>query len=186
MLKQNPPTDDISFEPEDIMEQEAGTESKIKKLRAELKTCQAERQEHLDGWQRARADFVNLKRENEESTARLSNTLTNRIFTDIIPILDSFDMAMKNKTVWEAVDSQWRTGVEYIYQQFLKLLDDYSITRIADTNVPFDPQIHEPLETISVTDEKEHDSVIEIIQAGYKRNDVILRPAKVKVGEYSE
>src|SRR3989344_1514768 len=57
--------DDVVFEDEDAHSADA-----LKRLREKLHVCLAERQEYLDGWQRARADFVNARRAEEESRSR--------------------------------------------------------------------------------------------------------------------
>src|SRR3989344_6255435 len=58
--------DDVTIEPEaggGGLESVEGQEEKIAKMREELSACRKEKQEDMDGWQRAKADYVNaLKR----------------------------------------------------------------------------------------------------------------------------
>ena len=118
--------DDLIDEGEIIIEEEVlGEEShkdKIKSLREKLKACEAEKKEYLDGWQRAKADTINSKKEWEASRSGLMNLGSEAVVEDLLPVLDSFEMAFKNKEKWEAVDENWRTGVEYIYNQLIESL----------------------------------------------------------------
>ena len=85
-------------------------------------------------------------------------------------------------SAWESVESNWRMGVEYIYQQLWKVLEGYGVSEINDINISFNPNTHEPMELETVQDSANHDLVLGIIQKGYRIGDRILRPAKVKVG----
>src|SRR5690606_25422671 len=77
----------------DLEEQESRADSKLIKLRKELETCKAERQEHLDGWQRAKADYVNaLKRfEDEKREAKQAGVV--RATEAFITVMDSLARA---------------------------------------------------------------------------------------------
>ena len=55
-------SDDVQFESEDESENIAGT---LKKLREKLRTCEQEKKDNLDGWQRMRADFANARKDEE-------------------------------------------------------------------------------------------------------------------------
>jgi len=158
----------------------------LKKIRQELKTCQKEKEEYLTGWQRAKADYINLQKEYENSHIKSSNIIKEKFLKNLLPALDSFDMAFGNKETWESVDKNWRMGIEYIYQQLMSALENEGIERIDKIDVIFDPVIHESIETI-LTDKENQDHKIEkIIQVGYKTGDRIIRPARVNVYEYKK
>ena len=161
-------------------------QDKIKKLRESLKESQAQAQEYLVGWQKERADFANYKTEEEKKRKDRIESMKLNLVSDFFPVLDSFDMAFSNKEAWEKVDPAWRMGVEYIHTQFMTTLGNYSVSVIDQANVAFDPMIHEPMESVVVDDESQIDQVLTVIQKGYRSGDVVLRPAKVKVGKAAE
>lgn len=174
--------EDVVFEETAEGEAETFSKDKIKKLRDELKEAKAKRDEYLALLQRERADFLNYKKDELERSGKAVGNAQERVLLDLLPALDSYDMAFANKEAWEKVDKNWRMGVEYIHQQILKALGEYSVvpivTKIGDA---FDPNIHQPIDSVD-TDEKEKDHTIaSIIQAGYKMGDKILRPARVNV-----
>src|SRR3989338_4076705 len=85
----------------------------VKKLREKLKICEQERQEYLSGWQRAKADLINARKRDEEGMRELAKFANEGLIVELIPVLDSFEMAMKNKEAWDKVEKNWRVGVEY-------------------------------------------------------------------------
>ena len=69
----------------------------LDKLRKKLKETEAEKQEYLDGWQRAKADVINSPKRDADLQADIVKFAHVNLISDIIPVLDSFDMAMQNK-----------------------------------------------------------------------------------------
>lgn len=153
----------------------------LKKLRKDIKETRKEKAEYLDGWQRAKADYQNYKNAEGERLSSYATNARERLVESLLPALDSFDMAMSNKEAWEKVDSNWRTGVEYIYNQFITALGDNGVSTIDKTDVSFDPNLHQSIETLDTDDESKDHIIAKIIQKGYKMGDRIIRPARVVV-----
>lgn len=173
--------DEVQFEELDWVGDEKKDKEKLRELRATLKQSQAESREHLTALQRARADYVNLKKELDEVRENTQKKTTERVVEDFLPTLDSFDMAMGNTAAWESVDKNWRMGVEFIYSQLKTALENNGVTPIDTLGVECDPSIHEAIET-KETDQVDLDHTIErIIQKGYRMGDRIIRPARVVV-----
>lgn len=160
------------------------TKDVVKKLREDLKLCRKEKEEYLTGWQRAKADYINLQKESESVRSNTKLVTKERIINDLLPAIDSFDMAFDNKEAWEKVDKNWRMGVEYIHQQFIKVLSDLGIDKIESIGVLFDPNIHYSVETVETDEESKDHTIEKIIQSGYRMGEKIIRPASVRVYEY--
>src|SRR5690242_1604287 len=105
--------EDLDFEPEDELGTVGAVKAKMQKLRDELKEAKAKRDEYLDGWQRAKADMVNSKKEALEAMARATGRGKEILVEELIPALDGFDMAMQGEA-WNSVDQAWRSGIEGI------------------------------------------------------------------------
>ena len=160
-----------------VIAEESSSET-IKKLRAELKKAQEEKQEYLTGWQKAKADFINSRKRDEEAQKEFARYANENIIAELIPVLDSFNMAMGNKETWEKVDKNWRIGVEYISSQLKKVLEDFGLKEIDPLGKKFDPSRDEAIE-----DGKENDMVTTVVQKGYELHGKVLKAPKVKVGE---
>jgi molecular chaperone GrpE len=158
-------------------EEEGYSKEKIKKLQDKLKRIEAEKREALEESQRIKADFLNSKRRIEEQAKDRTEREVLMFIESLLPLCDSFYMAMSNKENWEAVDKNWRIGVEGINQQLQNVLKDYQVTSFDPTGELFDPNKHEALR--NQESEKEADTVLGVIQLGYERNGNIIRPAKV-------
>lgn len=182
--------DDVVIESDDTLDDSVIAEENmaetIKKLRAKLKKSQADASEYLTGWQRAKADFVNARKRDEEERKEFIKFSNERLIESLIPVLESFDLAMANKEVWEKVDKNWRMGVEYIYSQLKKTLNESGLDEINPIGEKFDPARDEAAEYVPVTDEKQDHVIVGVVQKGYSLNKKSMRPPKVKVGEFKK
>lgn len=178
---------DVEFEEsnEDLPAQ-AGGEATIKKLRERIKKLETEKKEYLDLSQRTRADYMNFKKEVEEGRVADRKFATRRFIMDLLPVLDAYDMAQGNREAWEAVDKNWRVGIEYIFNQLHGVLEKEGVTPFGIPGDEFDPTLHESMEHVPVEDEKNNNKIVQVLQKGYKMGDMVLRPARVKTGEFKK
>jgi molecular chaperone GrpE len=177
--------DEFDYEPEVVEEQ--GMSDKLKKLRKELQETKKQSQEYLTGWQKERASFANFKAEEERKRAERITRLKLGLVSDFFPVLDSFDMAFGNKEAWESVDQNWRMGVEYIYTQFMNTLESYGIQVIpTEAGDAFNPNLHEPVETIDTDNPSDDGSIVKVVRKGYRTDETVLRPVKVQVARLSK
>lgn len=158
----------------------------IKKIREDLKVCRAEKEEYLTGWQRAKADYINLQKELEQTRANSSVLAKEKMTHNLLPVLDSFDMAFSHKESWEKLDAEWQKGIENIHQQFIKSLHKSGIEKIDEVDVPFDPNIHQSVQTLETDDEVKDHTIAQVFQTGYRIGDRIIRPARVVLYEYKK
>jgi len=170
--------DEEEFEIED---DGATDKDKIKKLRDQLKDSQKKSAENMDGWQRALADYANLKKDSAEQVKELKGYVLESFIEELFPVLDSFDMAMKNKETWESVNENWRKGIEYIYVQLTGVLSSNQVEPIGALGEKFNPDLHVAIEEVETDDEKKDAAVSEVVQKGYKGVRGVIRPAKVKI-----
>ena len=181
--------EDNVIEPE-IEEIEDSTNVKIKKIQEKLKVCEKERMEHLENLQRAKAEFLNGKKHLEEEKVRDKERAENKLVAKLLPMADSFHMAMHDKDAWNTIDETWRKGVESIHSQLHNILESYGVSEVDPTGKEFDPQLHEAMTNVPVDDKKFDNHVISVIQNGFMRKigdkEELLRPARVTIGEFSE
>ena len=181
------PVEAVEYEASDLDDSVVAEESAaetIKKLRAKLKQAETEKQEYLTGWQRAKADLINARKRDEAEHKEFIKYANENLIADILPVLESFDMAMGNKEAWEKADKNWRLGVEGIYAQLKKALTDNGVTEINPVDEKFDQALHEAVSFESVTDKKLDHVIIQVIQKGLSLNGKVLKVPKVKVGEF--
>ncbi len=176
------PIDDVVFEDTVEGEGEAFSKDKIKKLRDDLKAAQTEKADYLTNWQKERADFINYKKGEDERKKQTLDYMREQFTEELLPILDAYDMMSANKEAWEKVDKSWRSGVEYIHQQLLKVLADNGVAEIAPKEGDAaDANLHDLIDTVPTDDAAKDSTVAQVMQKGYKLKDRIVRPARVKV-----
>jgi molecular chaperone GrpE len=169
----------VDFEPEDELGDVGAAKAKLKKLREELERVKKERQEYLDGWQRAKADMVNSRQELLRQAERTGQRALESFIEDIIVALDGFDLAA-GAAAWEAVDKEWRNGMEQIRNQFLNALQRHGVARYGKVGEKFDHALHEAVEEAEDVP-GEPGPVFRILRHGYKMGDRVIRPAQVIV-----
>lgn len=158
----------------------------VKSLKEKLKKATAEKQEYLNNWQKDKAEFLNARKRDNEAQKDFARFSNENLISELIPVLDSFNMAMGNKEAWEKADRSWRTGVEYIANQLKKVLAEFGLKELDPIGLIFDPMRDEAIEHVPVTDEKKNHHIVEVTQKGYDLNGKILKAPKVKVGEFKK
>ena len=172
--------DDVTIEQDGTEElsrdDAASSGGKLERLRAELETAKKERQEYLDGWQRAKADYVNaLKRFEEEKKGamELGKTLTIAAF---LPVMDSLSRAEAAGEIPEA----FRAIAKQLHDASRAL----SLTKIGEVGEKFDPNRHEALGQDPADSEAADDTVTAVLEPGWESKGFVIRPAKVRVAHY--
>lgn len=178
--------DDITLDTEDEIDDSVVAEENqrdvIKKLRERLKKTEEEKQEYLNGWQREKADFINMRKRDEEARIEFVKFSKEEVVRDIIPVLDSFDLAFQNKAVWESLPDNWRKGIESIYNQLISILGNHGVSKVTPIGEMFDPKLHEAVEMVRVTESEQDGKILTVLQPGYTLGGKEVRPPKVVVG----
>ena len=178
--------DDIQFDTESEEVSQNDAEGRVKKLKERIKKLEAEKQEYLTGWQKSRAEFVNLRKRDEEEKRSSAKYAAEQVVSDIIPVLDSFESAIGNTEAWERVDKNWRVGVEYIYSQLRSVLEEHGMSEINPLGETFNVAEQEAVEHTPVTNEADDQKVVKVLKRGYRLHGKVVRPAQVAVGEYQK
>ena len=182
--KHNHEEDDLEFTEEIEEIDDIESTDKLKKVREKLKDCEAEKHEYLDGWQRAKADLVNLKRSALEDTKRAQERGAEKLVEAIAPVLDSFDMAMHGES-WNNVDETWRNGIDRIHTQLVNALTNNGLSIIDPTGETFNPHEHESVSMEPTDDESLDHTVSKTLQKGLMVGERVVRPAKVVVATFT-
>jgi molecular chaperone GrpE len=137
--------------------------------------------EYLAGWQRAQADYQNLKRDTAKRVSDITKYANEDLLTQFLPIIDYFTYAFKGVPENER-NSSWLKGVEHIQTNFIRVLEDNGVNKIKTVGEMFDASMHESLETVEGTD-KEHGIIVEEVAPGFTLNGKVIRSAKVKIAK---
>ena len=162
----------------------ADYKQKVDKLKAHIRELEKKNVELLDGWQRDKADFINTRKRDEEGKKEFIKFSKADTIAELIPVLDSFESAFKNKEAWEKVDKNWRTGVEFIHSQLFNILSQHGLKIVNPIGQMYDHNRDEAVENIPVENASDDGKILEVVQVGYEFNGKEVRPPKVKVGHF--
>lgn len=133
--------------------------------------------ELTDLLQRLQAEMENLKKRCEKENSEFKKYSNAEIIGKLLPILDSFELALKNSFNKE----EFVKGVELIYSQIYDMLEKEGLQHIKARGVRFDPYKHEVLLTEKTEKDEEDELIVEELQKGYMLKDTVLRYSKVKI-----
>ena len=144
----------------------------------ELEVCTKKCEEYLAGWQRAKADFVNYKRDEMKRYEDVARYANEDLMEELIGVLDNFDLGLRAMEKQGPVEK----GVYMIRTQIEDMLKRRGLIRISfSPGEAFNPALHEAI----AEGESEHPpgTVIEELSPGYQLHDKVMRPARVKTAK---
>ena len=171
----DPKNDDFSIESTDlddsVIAEEQASES-IQKLRAKLKEAEGKAKEYLDGWQRAQADFVNIRKRDDEAKNEFLKFANSDLIYQLMPVLDSLELSLPHDN----------KELEAVYKQLLSILKSNGLEESNPMGMEFDPRLHESIGTLPAETGEDDHKILEVAQKGYILSGRIIRPAKIKIG----
>jgi molecular chaperone GrpE len=174
---------DEPFTPDDrhevaVSEEEAAA-SELEADLVRLTQIESERDEYLDTLRRVQAEFENYRKRVIKEQTALVDRATSGLVEQLLPVLDSFELALKNleSAGFDDIESV-RKGVELVYAELLGVLEKSGLSRIEAEGKPFDPNVHE---AVMQEDGDGEPVVTDVLRTGYTLKGRVLRPAMVKV-----
>ena len=161
----------------------AGEENHEEELSPEEQLAQAKARvaELEDKNLRMMAEFDNFRRRTNKEKLELMETAGERIFKEMLPLIDDFERATDAMDKTEDINSV-REGIKLIQQKFLSFLDKNDVHPIETEGADFNTDEHEAV-TLFDAGEENKGKVIDCTQRGYKLGEKVIRFAKVVVGE---
>lgn len=157
----------------------ASVSAQLEELTAKLEAAERRAEEAESGWQRARADYQNLKRRTEEQRAESAGIAGDRLLIRVLDLADDFDLAVEHVPE-DAADDPWVEGITAIDRKLRALLEAEGIEAMGGEGEPFDPQTQQAI-SYEDTEDVPDGTVIKILQRGFTIRGRVLRPALVAV-----
>jgi molecular chaperone GrpE len=149
-----------------------------------LEAAEKEAAENRDRWIRAVADLENYKKRAIQERSALLKYKNEELLRDLLAVTDNIQRAVifcsKEGRSDPVVD-----GICMISDMLQDLLKKYGVTEIEALGQPFDPNFHEAIAKVASKDEQPN-TVIEVMEKGYKYQDRLLRAAKVVIAAAKE
>jgi molecular chaperone GrpE len=145
----------------------------------ELETCQNQLTQAQSTLAYLTADFDNYRRRMEKERINWQLQAQNNVLLDLVICIDHLKRVLNDltKNGAQTIDAHLQ-GIELTYKEMQKLLRKYEIEEVQTQT--FDPELHEAIMQ-EVVEGKESGNIARVIEPGYIRKGMLLRPAKVSV-----
>lgn len=136
-------------------------------------------EELTDKYKRTFAEFDNFRKRSEKERAAMFEVGAKSIVEKILPIVDSFERGLATLSEEEKT-SPFADGMDKVYKQMVKALEEAGVTPIEAVGKEFDPNFHNAV--MHGEDENFGENIIaEEFQKGYMYRDTVVRYSMVKV-----
>ncbi len=176
-----PDAGEAAPEADEAAQKDAASEKEEKKgFFSKKKDKRDEQIEELtDRLKRNMAEFDNYRKRTEKEKAAMYEVGARSVIEKLLPIVDNFERGLAAVPEEEA-KSAFAEGMDKIYKQVLKMLEDMGVKPIEAVGQPFDPNFHNAV--MHVEDESLGENVVaEEFQKGYLYRDSVVRHSMVKV-----
>lgn len=181
MKKENEiPEEELEKEELESAEQTEETAEEAENIEAQLTEAQSRIEDLKDKNLRMMAEFENFRKRTAKEKLELQATAGERIFKDMLSLVDDFERAEKAMAASEDVDAL-REGLDLIHKKFIAFLERHDVKAIETEDQPFDVDKHEAITTLDAGEDKKG-QIIDCTQKGYTLGDKVIRYAKVVVG----
>jgi molecular chaperone GrpE len=136
-------------------------------------------EELTDKYKRTFAEFDNFRKRSEKEKSAMYEVGAKDVIEKILPVVDNFERGFKAVSE-EELATPFAEGMDKIYKQLLKTLEDLGVKEIEAEGNEFDPNLHNAV--MHVEDEALGENVVaEVLQKGYMYRDSVVRHSMVKV-----
>jgi len=135
--------------------------------------------EFIDKNRRQMAEFDNFRKRTEKEKSVMYEIGAKDIIEKILPIVDNFERGF-DAISDEEKSSPFTEGMEKVFKQLTKALDDAGVKKIEAIGQPFDPNFHNAV--MHIEDEELGENVVaDELQKGYTYRESVVRHSMVKV-----
>lgn len=133
-----------------------------------------------DKYMRTFAEFDNFRKRSEKEKAAMFEVGAKSIIEKILPIVDSFERGLGTLSEEEIAANPFADGMDKVYKQMVKALEDAGVTPIEAVGKEFDPNLHNAV--MHGDDDQYGENIVsEEFQKGYMYRDTVVRYSMVKV-----
>lgn len=148
----------------------------------ELEQLQQKYDELENRYLRVQAELANIQKRNIKERQDAAKYRSQNLATELLPVIDNLERALEIEVEDEKAVN-FKKGVEMVYNLMIEALKNEKIEAINPINEAFDPNYHMSIQVQDAQEGQQPDTVIQVVQKGYKLDDRVLRPAMVIVAQ---
>ena len=143
-----------------------------------LQKAEAAAQEHRDAFLRAKAETENMRKRAQTDVANAHKYAVENFATELVAVKDSLEAALATEN---ASAENLKSGVELTLKQLQAAFEKFNVAEENPLNQKFDPHRHQAISMIE--SDAEANTVVSVLQKGYRLNERVIRPALVSVAK---
>ena len=161
------------------------TEALVEVNGDQIDLLRSELDEQKEKYLRLVAEFDNFRKRSRKEHYELEQTAGKDVIVSLLVVLDDMDRAAKQMETSEDLPLI-KEGISLVFNKLRSTVQKRGVNMMEMTDLNFNPDIHEAITEIPVTDPSMEGKVIDVIEPGYYLNDKLIRCAKVVIGKVSE
>ena len=138
--------------------------------------------ENWDQFLRTKAEMENMRRRAQKDVENAHKYGTEKLIGELIPVKEAMELGL---AIQDATVESIREGMELTMASVNTMFEKLSIEEINPVNEKFDPENHQAM-TMQPSADVDPNTVLQVLQKGYRLNDRLLRPAMVIVSKAAE
>ena len=135
-----------------------------------------------DKFLRVSAELANIVQRNRNERELIQKYRSQDLGKKLLPVIDNLERAIAAEVMDEQSISL-KKGVEMVLESLNVALKEEGIEEIPAKGEQFDPNIHQAVQIVPVSEGVEADTIVEVLQKGYKLQDRVLRASMVIVAQ---
>ena len=147
-------------------------------LEEALKAAELQAAEHHDAWLRAKAETENMRRRASEEADKARKFAVEGFAGELLAVKDSLEAALASDA---AAPEKMREGVELTLKQLSAAFAKYQLVEEQPLGAKFDPHLHQAIGMVD--SDQPANTVVTVLQKGYRLAERTLRPALVMVAK---
>lgn len=163
-------------------EKKSAVKNESEQLKEQIAELTKKNKDLEDRYLRSEAEIQNMQNRYSKERAQLIKYQSQDLARDILPAMDNLERALAVKADDDA-SKQLKKGVEMTLEALVKSMKENGIVEIEADGKKFDPTLHQAVQTVAAENDDQKDTVVQVLQKGYKYKDRTLRPAMVVVAQ---
>lgn len=146
----------------------------------QLDEALAQAQANYDMYLRAKAETDNIRRRSADEVTKAHKFAVESFAESLVPVIDSLEKALE---VQHPTPQAMREGIELTHRQLVNAFERGNLRQIDPVGEKFDPHFHQAIAVVPAPGGVAPNTVVSVLQKGWKIADRVLRPALVTVAQ---
>lgn len=157
----------------------------IDKLREDLAQRDKRLREYIDAHQRAVSEMDAARKRMERDREEELDRHRGEIALTMLDVIDDLDRTLASASTCDDSEALVQ-GVSMVRERMVGKMGELGVEQVQTMGTTFDPNLHEAVAMVPVTEAEQDQQILAVEQTGYKFKGKTLRAARVVVGAHSD